>query len=1369
MQFSLVLLLISAISQLGTGANIHVDRQHGISNTSCCPSSSEKSVSPCMTLTLALECVQNLPLTTSVSLILNEGEYSLTNDSRLTVIRERTGGFTITGNCSTTGSCVEIDCEEGAGLTFIKSDEITLENLAFARCGFPNNSTSKLDNNFEIVTSTLYFLLCRTVTISYVTVQETEGTGVVMYSTVGINTIANSNFISNKPPTMNDSDAVTGGGGLYVEFAFCYPGNVSCFSGQTNIPEEYTKNSTYIISDCVFYDNVADVNDTSQFTIILPQKSNHLAFGRGGGLSLFFKGYATNNSVTIEGSEFTKNKALWGAGLFVEMQDWSCNNSVAVSNSEFHNNQCLQKKSSSTGGGGVRVGYIFFEDTHVKWNNMKFENCNYSSNFAFFGGGVSFYASREPTETISTNSLVFLNTTWQENVARAGSGADLSVWHGEYKGAVAVVNFTNCHFIDNNGSYTEEQSTAVGIGALYLDSVPVYFMGENYFFGNTHSALAAITTVIYTMNNSSLTFINNTGRHGGAVALLGAAFIQTYPYSRLTFINNSATIDGGAIYQRSIGEHDLINSRNCFIQYSNILVTPDKWKSSFFFSGNIANDHNESIFASSLQICEWGGAFGDSSDNLLEVFCWSDNWDYDGGNCTTEVRTSPARYTSRSNFVVELFPGKRRPMKLIMWDDRGNDVTSSSAFHALSLTEGIQIDPSSQYISGNRIQVHTGKSKDNREVNGSVLIETTEPRVVQAIVNISVFPCPPGMVLMGDNETGSCTCGGNFEGIITCNFTGFYTEIRRGNWIGFYSLNNIEKIVAGRTPYFQSGSNNLFLKLPIKLDKLDGFLCGKINRKGTLCGECVDGYGPSIHTLDCIPCDANYMWALYLLSQYLPLTLLFAVVCIFDIRVASAPANAFIFVAQVLPTVFKLNGGGAITLNHTSNILVNTYTFLYNIWNLQFFSLNICLSPHLSSLGAISISYLEAVYPLFLIGIVSFFVWLYGKGFQCILCIFRPLHTLLAHFQHHWNIQRSLMHTFASFILLSYSRFILVSFLLLTTTPLVTDSGDVFIRVVFYDGTIPFLSPGHAIFVLFSSLLLLLFAIVTPLLLIIPSVCRNLTIARRRWPRVGKFFPSVHCSLSCPKLKAFLEIFHGCYRDGTNTAKGSAEFDYRWFAGFYLILRVALFATYAFASDWFEQYCLLQIFCILGLLALVLLHPYKDNFYNKLDASMFAILLGINTFTMYNYGTTVISSKPSVVAFGVQYVLVFLPLIYISVVVIQHIYNCLCKGCSHSLTIGDCDPKQQQLVGCDHEEGDDNFLALTNERQKETIVYRPAHGVYNSEESTSIHCSTRAFSSPARYEYQHISGKQSNETPLCTPNDNRVSTGERLRERKPLI
>ena len=450
MQLQYLCALLTVVIILPANSTIiNVDGNHGVSNTTCCPSNNLESPSlPCKTLNLALECVYSLPLTTPVSVFVSEGVYALNYDSNLTLIEGRLGGYAITGNCSFVAPCVEINCERNAGLSFIRSDGIKLENLAFSGCGFPNNSTSKdfsmvKEPHFLQVKSTLYFLLCRTVTLSHITVNETEGTGVVMYSTVGINTITHSQFVSSSPNSKVSGSFTGGGGGLYIEFAYCYPGNTSCFNGPSNIPEDFTRDSTYIISDSIFAENLANVTDTS---FILPQKSKHLAFGRGGGLSLFFKGSATNNSVNIETCGLYNNTALWGGGLFIEVEDFSSNNVVSVNNTILTGNQCLFKESNShgTGGGGARISFVFFEDTHAKRNSIVFANCSFLRNYAYYGGGTSFYAAREPSESSPTNTLIFMNTMWEGNVARAGSGVDLSVLHTIPKGA--VVNFTHCCF-----------------------------------------------------------------------------------------------------------------------------------------------------------------------------------------------------------------------------------------------------------------------------------------------------------------------------------------------------------------------------------------------------------------------------------------------------------------------------------------------------------------------------------------------------------------------------------------------------------------------------------------------------------------------------------------------------------------------------------------------------------------------------------------------------------------------------------------------------------------------------------------------------------------------------------------------------------
>ena len=206
---------------------------------------------------------------------------------------------------------------------------------------------------------------------------------------------------------------------------------------------------------------------------------------------------------------------------------------------------------------------------------------------------------------------------------------------------------------------------------------------------------------------------------------------------------------------------------------------------------------------------------------------------------------------------------------------------------------------------------------------------------------------------------------------------------------------------------------------------------------------------------------------------------------------------------------------------------------------------------------------------------------IYERGLGCTLFVFRPFHILLARLQRHWNIRRSLIHTFASFILLSYSRFILVSFRLLATEPLFTNDGRVFDRVMFFDGSIPFFGAAHMPFVVTSLLVLLSFGLIPPLLLIMPSISHNLNLIGRRWPNVCRYVPSFDRRYfnSRPKLNAFLEAFHGCYKDGTRTPRG---FDYRWCAGFYLLLRAALYAVYAFNPNWSLQYSLLQLLFTMG-------------------------------------------------------------------------------------------------------------------------------------------------------------------------------------------
>ena len=57
-------------------------------------------------------------------------------------------------------------------------------------------------------------------------------------------------------------------------------------------------------------------------------------------------------------------------------------------------------------------------------------------------------------------------------------------------------------------------------------------------------------------------------------------------------------------------------------------------------------------------------------------------------------------------------------------------------------------------------------------------------------------------------------------------------------------------ISIGFCPYFDLSNYNIakpgYISLPDNISKLNDYMCGPMNRKGLVCSECIDGYGPSV-------------------------------------------------------------------------------------------------------------------------------------------------------------------------------------------------------------------------------------------------------------------------------------------------------------------------------------------------------------------------------------------------------------------------------------------------------------------------------------------------------------------------------------------
>ncbi len=629
---------------------------------------------------------------------------------------------------------VRVQCENETGLTFIYATNVTIRGVEFSQCGVLQYSTSKVsdDGSFEQFYTALYFLYASDVTLEFVHVTETPGTGVVMYATVGRNLITNSSFSFNAPRLLANKTSESGGGGLYIEFPYCTPDLQNCTLNFTTL-QRYVSNSEYVIESCKFFNNTAKIHDEIQSIFITPQLDKHLAFGRGGGLSIFFKGRSVNNSIQVRSCSIMNNIALWGGGLFMEFQDMSNNNNFSMEATKIESNHCFHHASESkgSGGGGARVGYIFFAPTHAHHNRMSFLNVTFAGNKAYYGGGLSLYASREPTEAIATNTLDFRDCIWTSNLARVGSGVDLSVWHPVPYGAVIEPSFTDCTFNDNTAQYTQKLGQFVGLGALYSNFIPVSFRGKVFFLNNTETALVCIGARIQFHSGCVARFHENSGRTGGAVALMGYSFLEVSSGTSLCFVRNRAEIVGGAIFGQSIGEHNLISSGNCFIRYEEIETPPREWDTTFYFEDNKANSEVNSIYATSLLSCFWGAASGSASiaDAANHVFCWNSSltenqgWIYKNSSCKDEIATSPAKFVvkenvtslcsgdSACNISIKVIPGLSTSLPFFTKDDRGNDVINATVLTARVVNgsedkSDARIDTTSLYISDNSIKLY---------------------------------------------------------------------------------------------------------------------------------------------------------------------------------------------------------------------------------------------------------------------------------------------------------------------------------------------------------------------------------------------------------------------------------------------------------------------------------------------------------------------------------------------------------------------------------------------------------------------------------------------------------------------------------------
>ena len=126
------------------------------------------------------------------------------------------------------------------------------------------------------------------------------------------------------------------------------------------------------------------------------------------------------------------------------------------------------------------------------------------------------------------------------------------------------------------------------------------------------------------------------------------------------------------------------------------------------------------------------------------------------------------------------------------------------------------------------------------------------------------------------------------------------------------TYNNDTKLVSIlNCPYFQPIGYNFtttgLVLLPTNLSQLNDYMCGPLNRKGLVCSECADDFGPSATPFGyrCVNCTNTwYGVPLFLFLEFVPITVFYLIVLVFQISVTSAPMPCFIISSQFIIATF---------------------------------------------------------------------------------------------------------------------------------------------------------------------------------------------------------------------------------------------------------------------------------------------------------------------------------------------------------------------------------------------------------------------------------------------------------------------------------
>ena len=788
-----------------------------------------------------------------------------------------------------------ISCNKDVGLVFIRIEIFQLQNITINGCGVSGDHISHITYEisqsivmfYHIPSSIGYGLVladCSHVTLKNVAIVNTKGIGLL-----GINIIGTSMFdrlmLKDNHASLcyfksieNITSMETIGGGAFLLYQDYIGPDNNFFVVQLSMNDMYIYNNSY----CGSFNRISASYEES----ITANEIGYTVGSSGGmGISLAQLNYSVN--VMITSSQFSNNTGWVSAGIYVGIFEGARSSSINISNCEFSNNGFKGYDYRPFGVESATSGLLLFNNLHFP-NETIYNLCTlgklsdlvsvnvmnsvFTGNQAYVCAAMKISSYRSPLVTNSNRNVFrLINSILKNNQgalgpAFCGISEETSGFHPSM-----IMQFVNVTVTRNNvNSFSDgiPNMLVENSGQILLVSVNFTISGNSLFVNNSGVVIVAVSSVINFFDN--VMFVNNRGVFGGAIRMLTRSFLVIKNHTKLTFLDNKATVQGGAIYYTSVSSNPLVEHYDCFLFFDNVdllcnfFSCPDvlNMDINVTFCGNTA-PQGGTIYGSTLNSCPWyyplNKSLNCNSNNktaLQLLALISDKFFFDPllFNATV-ISTNADKLTidgyNNTSGALEASPGQRLSLTVFAYDAFGyrastpiSSYSNDSSVISTRLGRSVYWFVSSDDDNGTHVPLEVTGFENNLVHVELFSIDSYS----QTVFAIQTRNCGDGFYYLESNS--SCACLKELQNYhVSCDIRAQTVIVPDNSWFGELDQQPVYAVCF--YDYCRPGIKN------VSAYDLNNQCNINYNRTGLVCGKCVENTSAVFGTSRCRVCS-NY-------------------------------------------------------------------------------------------------------------------------------------------------------------------------------------------------------------------------------------------------------------------------------------------------------------------------------------------------------------------------------------------------------------------------------------------------------------------------------------------------------------------------------